>query len=192
MQQIVAFISAMPFDFVSVGNLIIALAALTFTLWQACVQRRHDRLKVRPKIVMFYRSDGKSASIGIKNNGIGPAELKRLRLWKREDNGLHTEIPLPTFEHLSHHIIDQFSNELRAVKQAVEVHRNGVVADGEIFKQVIIAEGLILQPGEELTFVELYAPFCHDKRLSGMLEKFTIGVEFRSLYGEKFEIPEDA
>jgi len=61
------------------SSIIIALCALVFTFWQGRIARRYNRLSVMPYLIPTASFEEKTAghySIGIINNGIGPAMIQ--------------------------------------------------------------------------------------------------------------------
>jgi hypothetical protein len=71
----------MPFsDITAICSLIIALAAVTVTVWQGAITRRHSRLSVRPLLAVksdrFFDDVGATVMISIHNCGLGPAIIR--------------------------------------------------------------------------------------------------------------------
>lgn len=61
-----------PYEFLATA---IALAALSVTVWQLSVIRKHNKLSVRPYLAFWEWHDGadNTYSLYLQNNGIGPA-----------------------------------------------------------------------------------------------------------------------
>ena len=60
---------------------VVALIALVFTAWQLMVARRHNRLSVRPRLVLWLQEAASKrgnplVTLIVKNYGLGPAFLK--------------------------------------------------------------------------------------------------------------------
>jgi len=69
-----------PINLVEVGALVTAVCALVATIWQAAITREHNKLSVRPVLTLYRREiDG---LIELKNNGVGPAIIQSLEIWK--------------------------------------------------------------------------------------------------------------
>src|SRR5688572_25280527 len=82
----------------------IALLALTVTIWQAALTRRHNRLSVRPhlRIDWLVSDEGtdEKVSVVLSNNGLGPAIIKRFQ-WKIDGK------PLARSKEVPYHIVEQ-------------------------------------------------------------------------------------
>lgn len=74
-------------DIISTVAAVIALCALFATAWQAYIAREHNRLSVRPALVLHranvVTNDGTEISFSVRNCGIGPA-IVRERLFHVE------------------------------------------------------------------------------------------------------------
>jgi len=64
--------------------LLVAVAALLYSVWAGRQQQEHDRLMVKP-ILTFYRqvASDKPAGVYVGNNGLGVAEVVELRIGYR-------------------------------------------------------------------------------------------------------------
>ena len=67
---------------------IIALCAVIFTAWQAFIQRKHNRISLKPHLFRYVNRD-KHNEIGrlqfvITNNGLGPAYIKKFQIYLHE------------------------------------------------------------------------------------------------------------
>ncbi|GGQ30734.1 hypothetical protein [Shewanella litoralis] len=61
---------------------IIALSALGLAIWQGVSTRRHNRLAVKPHLDFSSKySDGETFTLWLKNDGIGPAIVKKYELF---------------------------------------------------------------------------------------------------------------
>ena len=72
----------------SVSVVIIALCALFISVWSAYQVRHHNKLSVRPKLILEYSTATGSEFIGlsVSNYGLGPAYIKSFELFY--DNSL--------------------------------------------------------------------------------------------------------
>ena len=62
-----------PETVIAASSVIIALAALGITCWQASLTRKHNRLSVRPHLAIQVVKDGSVLKVFSKNGGAGPA-----------------------------------------------------------------------------------------------------------------------
>ncbi|MEW5681971.1 MAG: hypothetical protein AB1780_06300 [Pseudomonadota bacterium] len=72
-------------DILSLSSLIVALSALFFTIWQFSVQRKHNRISVKPHLIKFSRRS-KSNNVAkleilLINNGLGPAYINKFQVF---------------------------------------------------------------------------------------------------------------
>ena len=67
------------------GEGIIAVCALSLTVWQFVVQRKHNRVSVRPHITRAtdtsWNNGDASLKVSITNNGLGPAIIKDFKVF---------------------------------------------------------------------------------------------------------------
>ena len=67
------------------GEGIIAACALSLTIWQAIVQRKHNRISVRPHLTRAtdtsWNNGDACLKVSIKNNGLGPAIIKDFKVF---------------------------------------------------------------------------------------------------------------
>jgi hypothetical protein len=78
-----------------ISSAIIALCAFALTIWQASVQRQHNRLSVKPYLTTWSHRDDKGLlKIDVLNNGIGPALIKVFKVYvdSHEVNGQDLDI----------------------------------------------------------------------------------------------------
>ena len=77
-----------------ISSAIIALCAVVLTIWQANVQRRHNRLSVKPYLTTWSHREDKGLQIDVLNNGIGPALIKTFKVYvdSHEINGQDLEV----------------------------------------------------------------------------------------------------
>jgi hypothetical protein len=68
---------------VGVASSIIALCALTFTIWQGFLARKHNRLSVRPQLTSWMEnhiSKNGYFKYTLINNGLGPARIEEFQV----------------------------------------------------------------------------------------------------------------
>ena len=61
--------------------IVIALAALLFSVTEARRGREHDRLSVRPELGIDYELNRSDSKVSIVNFGLGPARVQRVELF---------------------------------------------------------------------------------------------------------------
>ncbi|HEY2987749.1 MAG TPA: hypothetical protein VGL11_08485 [Candidatus Binatia bacterium] len=67
----------------SVTATITAIASLTLAVWQGMENRRHNRLTIRPKLIMLGQRATSDREVGLVllNKGTGPAVIKSATVW---------------------------------------------------------------------------------------------------------------
>lgn len=78
-----------------ISSAIIAFCAFALTIWQASVQRQHNRLSVKPYLTTWSHRDDKGfLNVDVLNNGIGPALIKVFKVYvdTHEINGQDQEV----------------------------------------------------------------------------------------------------
>ena len=88
-----------PYDstnLVEIVALATAVVALAATIWQAAITRQHNKLSVRPVLTLHRREiDG---LIELKNNGFGPAIIRKYEIYKDGElvlqNSMHGLLPV--------------------------------------------------------------------------------------------------
>jgi hypothetical protein len=64
------------------AGVVIAVVALTVSVYQSWLARDHNRRSVRPALALQVRfRAGETAGLRLTNSGLGPAILTRTRLW---------------------------------------------------------------------------------------------------------------
>ena len=67
-----------PETFIAVAALIVSISAVTVGLYEASLQRHHDRAEVWPRVELSTFTTPTGASLSLENTGIGPAIIKSL------------------------------------------------------------------------------------------------------------------
>src|SRR3982751_1653555 len=65
-----------PETFIAVAALVVSISAVVVGLYEASLQRAHDRAEVWPHLEISTFTSSSGASISLVNNGIGPAIIK--------------------------------------------------------------------------------------------------------------------
>ena len=95
MQSLLTFAAAHPEAIVALAALVVALVTGAFTIWQAFIQRRHNRLAVMPMLNTFNHTElllgfvFPDKSVGraleekilLRNIGLGPARIKAYQVF---------------------------------------------------------------------------------------------------------------
>ncbi|HVX39029.1 MAG TPA: hypothetical protein VHB25_05580 [Gemmatimonadaceae bacterium] len=67
-----------PETFVAVAALIVSISAVVVGIYEAALQRRHDRAEVWPHLEIGTYTSPKDAKLSLQNNGIGPAIVQSI------------------------------------------------------------------------------------------------------------------
>jgi hypothetical protein len=65
-----------PETFIAVAALIVSISAVVVGLYEASLQRHHDRAEVWPRVEIQTFTGDKGATLSVENTGIGPAVIK--------------------------------------------------------------------------------------------------------------------
>jgi hypothetical protein len=65
-----------PETFIAVAALVVSISAVAVGLYEAALQRRHDRAEVWPRIELTTFTAPGGATLSVENTGIGPALIK--------------------------------------------------------------------------------------------------------------------
>lgn len=67
-----------PETFIAIAALVVSVSAVVVGIYEASLQRAHDRAEVWPHVEISTFISGNGASVGLQNNGIGPAVIKSI------------------------------------------------------------------------------------------------------------------
>ena len=67
-----------PETFIAVAALVVSLSAVIVGIYEASLQRAHDRADVWPHVEMSTFTSANGASVSLSNHGIGPAIIKTI------------------------------------------------------------------------------------------------------------------
>lgn len=74
-------------EVLSVCSFVVALSALLFTAWQFIVQRKHNRISVKPHLIRTSRTSKRDNSVSLEviliNNGLGPAYINNFQIFHK-------------------------------------------------------------------------------------------------------------
>ncbi|MBA3037825.1 MAG: hypothetical protein FP814_15205 [Desulfobacterium sp.] len=153
---------------------IIATCALLFTAFQAYCARKHNTLSVKPHLALSVsttkEADASIFSSKLVNNGLGPAVIKK-----------------------SNYLFDESH-----IKNAFETHeylKNTLKEQEFRLSASVIFEGQHIPAGESIILLEIRVPVNENLNeddieddIKDTLSKFSIGVQYESIYGKKFEL----
>lgn len=158
-----------------IAGTIIALGVAITTIWQGFLNRRHNRLSVKPILIITRITvTGEKADILLKNTGIGPAIICHIKFFV---DGI---------------VIDQNLRgpaiaEDRAVNVAVS--KIGLRADRYRLFELFPQESL--STGEEQSLIQSMDAIKDDPSLTKIqkaFDKLSIEIEYESIYKEKFKL----
>ena len=67
-----------PETFIALAALVVSVSAVAVGLYEAALQRKHDRAEVWPHLEITTYTSPKGASLSVENTGIGPALVKSI------------------------------------------------------------------------------------------------------------------
>jgi hypothetical protein len=67
-----------PETFVALAALVVSVSAVVVGIYEAALQRRHDRAEVWPHLEITTYTMPKGATLSVENTGIGPALIKAI------------------------------------------------------------------------------------------------------------------
>jgi len=156
---------------IAIGSAIIALSALTVSIQQLCIQRRHNKLSVKPHIDGLRKKHDKDQnfifSFSIINNGLGPALIKSQRFYL--DGTAFT----PAAIDFAVAVCD------RILKEKYQY---------TLVSHSLPSAGCVLKPSDEIKLIEVN--FVKNGQFSvAQLEKdfqrVDLEIDYESFYGEK-------
>ena len=153
-------------DITSICSIFIASLAIGLTVWQGVVQRRHNRLGVQPNLAFSFSITTESASIKVKNCGLGPACISSYHLLI--DSKSAREMGIQRWEQLTEYLGLDFP----------VTHSS-------------IEKGDVIPPGVEIPIISLtieeYKPE-KTKQIRNAFRKLSFHIEYSSFYKEHFEV----
>jgi len=67
-----------PETFIAIAALVVSISAVAVGIYEAALQRRHDRAEVWPHLQVGTFVDGPTAKVILENGGVGPAVVKSI------------------------------------------------------------------------------------------------------------------
>ncbi len=152
----------------AIATVFIAVCALGVTLWQGMETRKHNRLSVRPSLVLRItegKIDAKKPNAEIKfiiaNNGSGSAFIKKTI--REIDDKKFAE--------------GDSQKYMEALAKIIEDVSTATCHD--------ISSASIMKPGEEIVLIS-FEYTSHEKKIEA-LKKIKLFLEYQSAYEEKFK-----
>ena len=181
------------------ANLIVAITAIG-ALWISISTSKaqrdheqafmdHEKLKLMPRLVQTTIQDEEGQKIGVKNVGVGPAEVISIDLYKRIQRGEHRQIPVDSLETLSLAMLKELRNDVAEWEKEHPDEPKADLFTERQYKQSLFGVGVIIAPGENLLVLHLQMPGAVHPALQNALGKFSLIPRYRSLLGEDFETP---
>ena len=156
----------LPSDMVAMLAALIALIAMGVTFWQTAISRNHNRLSVRPHLdFITTRFFGKSVSVTLTNNGIGPAIVQSayITLDNDEYRLLDCNMPEPIY--------------------------NEILATGLMFQFNFLGPNTLISSGGSVCLVtvngDLNNPLIFNSAIAA-IKRISFRFEYESMYEEKF------
>lgn len=115
-------------NIIAASSALVACLALGLTIWQGSLTRRHNRLSVRPHLVVETSSDDFEYEVRLTNNGLGPAVIKRIDV--TVDGNPILEDKMHKFELLLRRLFKNFA----FLDETTELSNNYVMAENECVK----------------------------------------------------------
>ena len=149
----------------------IALAALAVTIWQLSVQRRFNKLSIKPYLNLkhIWDAKGKSRSVHIINSGLGPAFITNITFKHNNEN-----IPFSTIDDI--------------VELADSILGSGFYSSGEV-----VDNNNVIEKNQKITFLTLSFHEQHDynnarNSIFQFLKESELTIKYSSIYGQECEL----
>lgn len=160
-----------PADSISLGSAIVATAALGFTIYQAVLTRRHNRLSVTPHLSSStnanWTDQGLVLRLAIHSTGIGPARITGRRVYL-DGAPVNTNV-------------NALENEVaRVVGNVFKCRINRVGIPGEASSFPVGSEFCVLE-----LLVESIGKVQRET-VDALLARFRLEIDYESFYGDKF------
>lgn len=151
-----------------IASIIVAVCALSLTVWQGWMTRKHNQLSVMPAICSWNHSDEKTFHYWIKNKGHGTAKIDEFKLLINGTLVSHDEF---------HQVMKK-----RFDKLGKNTFHMGGFEDGSFFEK-----------GEQTDIIKV--TFDDDVENSEYFKELTkdceLKIEYSSLYGKKNSFTSD-
>jgi hypothetical protein len=146
---------------------LIAFLALSFTIWQGYLTRKHNRITVKPSLFVFndFMSGGHDKGIFIVNNGVGPAIIKEIIV-----------------------VVDGDSVRIDNNKEAYEriMQKLDLTSDKVLFK--VVPTGFYIPAQKQERFLWSVNGIYRDTVIEKGFNRLNYVIHYESVYGEKFDV----
>ena len=148
--------------------LILSFSSTILTLFSVSLQRKHNRVSVKPLVICDITDSLNQVSVKIQNNGLGPLIIKKFEVF--ENN-----------KYLNDNLIELMPESLETVFW------------GDFVQKI---NNRVIRQGEELTILQLSGSVSSPTFINfrdvirRTLSRFTIRIHYESLYKEKQPIYE--
>lgn len=161
-------------DIIATCSTVIAICAVSATIWQGILTRTHNRLSVRPHLARSenreFENDSATISYTVRNVGAGPALIsERYFLYKGKRF-------VPADTHI--HLVQAMVRELLGTKHPHALRHFGL-------------PGAVLASGDEQVIARIVFPKCSPEQLNALLKslpEFRLCIHYSSIYQEEFEL----
>ncbi|MFC1651236.1 hypothetical protein ACFL2X_06665 [Candidatus Latescibacterota bacterium] len=145
---------------------VIAILALVVTLQQLKVQRKHNRLSVRPNLVFnsMTQYDSPQITIEISNKGLGPAIIKEVTYFVDDK---------------------QYDTTMRDVYKWKDILKKVDINVVRVIEQNLYRESV--SAGESIQIVIAYTAGSQQVKIEA-INRINIFVRYESIYKESFEV----
>ncbi|MUP39871.1 hypothetical protein [Labilibaculum euxinus] len=145
---------------------LIAFLALSFTIWQGYLIRKHNRITVKPNLFVFndFISDTHDKGIFIVNNGVGPAIINEIIV-----------------------VVNGNSVRIDNNKEAYEriMQKLNLTSDKVLFK--VVPTGFYIPAQKQERFLWAVNDNYRDSMIVKGLDALNYIIHYESVYGEKYE-----
>ncbi len=155
---------------IAVCSAFIALTAVAVAVISGVLTRKHNRLSVKPRLVITRLSYSDNCKISVANKGIGPAVIRKFDIY------------------LDNEMV-QKENEVSTISAAV---KQALPFTGTI-QTLLVHEDEAIAEKEELDLLSIYDPPQDIPSLRTIMEglqKIRFLIEYESLYEETFRLDE--
>lgn len=155
-------------NIIAATSAFVAVLALGLTIWQGTLTRKHNRLSVRPHLVIETDSGVHEFEVKLTNNGLGPALIKRINVVV--DGKPSSQDKESRFESLLKSLFENIDSEV----ETTEFGDNYVMAEKESVKIM------------KITFTGNNKP--DPSAIKARLNSADLLIEYESFYNEPFKL----
>lgn len=154
---------------ISLSAVFIALSALATSIWQGVISRKHNKLSVRPNLVLdHYEENSLTTSFTLKNNGLGPALISSFQITFDQNEILNEQ---------SHANAKTIASKLGIPRISCSLYKPSVsqgISNSDQYQ-------LLIFDTKNATHEEIEV-------LKTLRDRLQFNIEYTSIYGEKFKL----